>query len=224
MTTINATMDHMHMGNLASSNRAPEEAVKTKKSQIAAAEGGESDEKLLMEVGNHQSREAFDKLFERFSNKIFLHGMKITRNEQLSKDLVQEAMMTVWQKAPLYNSDRGNVQSWIFTLTRNRCFDMLRKQKRQPQCVSADDIWPAGMEDSESLVEKDRGALAVEFGHIEKFLSQLPQAQQEVVGKVYLMNLTHEEAAADLEIPLGTLKSRLRLAMGKLRQLIGTSE
>ena len=69
-----------------------------------------------------------------------------------------------------------------------------------------------------------RGALAVEFGHIEKFLSQLPQAQQEVVGKVYLMNLTHEEAAADLEIPLGTLKSRLRLAMGKLRQLIGTSE
>ena len=89
MTTINATMDHMHMGNLASSNRASEEAVKPKKSQLAATESGESDEKLLMEVGNHQSREAFNKLFERFSNKIFLHGMKITRNEQLSKDLVQ---------------------------------------------------------------------------------------------------------------------------------------
>ena len=91
-------------------------------------------------------------------------------------------------------------------------------------CVSADDIWPAGMEDSEALVERDQGSLAVEFSNIERFLTQLPEAQQAVVEKVYLLNLTHEEAAADLEIPLGTLKSRLRLAMGKLRQLIGTSE
>ncbi len=171
MTTLNATMDQMHMGNLASKAEPASKAASTS-SKILSQSDTDSDEKLLLDVGNHQSREAFNKLFERFSTKIFAHGMKITRNEQLSKDLVQEAMMTVWQKAPLYNSDRGNVQSWIFTLTRNRCFDML----------------------------------------------------QAVVEKVYLLNLTHEEAAADLEIPLGTLKSRLRLAMGKLRQLIGTSE
>ena len=223
MTTLNATMDHMHMGNLASKAEPASKAASTSTKPLSQSDS-DSDEKLLLDVGNHQSREAFNKLFERFSTKIFAHGMKITRNEQLSKDLVQEAMMTVWQKAPLYNSDRGNVQSWIFTLTRNRCFDMLRKQKRQPMCVSADDIWPAGMEDSESLVERDQGSLAVEFSNIERFLTQLPEAQQAVVEKVYLLNLTHEEAAADLEIPLGTLKSRLRLAMGKLRQLIGTSE
>ncbi len=55
-------------------------------------------------------------------------GMKLTRNEQLAHDLVQEALMTVWTKAPLYDLDRGTAQSWIFTLTRNRCFDMLRKK------------------------------------------------------------------------------------------------
>ena len=222
MTTLNATLEQMHMGNLASRAESATKKASTSKMSLTRKDT-DSDEKLLLDVGNHQSRDAFNELFERFSSRIFAHGMKITRNEQLSKDLVQEAMMTVWQKAPLYNSDRGNVQSWIFTLTRNRCFDMLRKQKRQPSCVSADDIWPAGMEDSESLVEKDQGSLAVEFSNIENFLTQLPKAQQAVVEKVYLLNLTHEEAAADLDIPLGTLKSRLRLAMGKLRQLIGTN-
>ena len=76
-----------------------------------------------------------------------------------------------------------------------------------------DDIWPAGMEDSESLVERDQGSLAVEFSNIERFLTQLPEAQQAVVEKVYLLNLTHEEAA-DLEIPLGTLKSETPLGDG----------
>ena len=68
--------------------------------------------------------------------------MKLTSNEQLSKDLVQEVMLNVWRKARLYDVDRGSAQGWIFTMARNRCFDMLRKQNRQPQCVTADDIWP----------------------------------------------------------------------------------
>ena len=69
-----------------------------------------------------------------------------------------------------------------------------------------------------------RGAVEAEFCQIQKFLAHLPEAQQAVVEKVYLLNLTHEEAASALEIPLGTLKSRLRLAMGKMRQLIGTEQ
>ena len=105
MTTLNATMDHMHMGNLASKAEPASKAASTSSRPLAQSDT-DSDEKLLLDVGN-QSREAFNKLFERFSTKIFAHGMKITRNEQLSKDLVQEAMMTVWQKAPLYNSDRA---------------------------------------------------------------------------------------------------------------------
>ena len=87
-----------------------------------------------------------------------------------------------------------------------------------------DSIWPAGLDETESLAEKERGSVEAEFSQIQKFLAQLPEAQQAVVEKVYLLNLTHEEAASALEIPLGTLKSRLRLAMGKMRQLIGTEQ
>jgi len=134
---------------------------------------------------------------------------------------VQEAMLTVWQKAPLYDLDRGTAQSWIFTLTRNRCFDMLRKQKRQPNTISADDIWPTEGDGDAVFVNEERGSLEVEIAQIERFYSDLPEAQQAVVRQIFVLDRTHEEAAKALQIPLGTLKSRLRLGVGKLRQLIG---
>lgn len=148
--------------------------------------------------------------------------MKLTRNEQLSHDLVQEAMLTVWQKAPLYDLDRGTAQSWIFTLTRNRCFDILRKMKRQPATVSADDIWPQESDIDSQLVHEEEGTMEVEVSKIQSFYGQLPAAQRAVVEQIYIHDRTHEEAAAVLEIPLGTLKSRLRLGVGKLRQMVGT--
>jgi len=184
----------------------------------------DSDEALLIATGNSQDAEAFNRLFQRYSSRIFGLGMKITRNEQLSNDLVQEAMLNVWRKARLYDLDRGTAQSWIFTTARNRCFDMLRKLKRQPQCVTADDIWPQeGAADSESAHE-GQGSLAAETAIIASYCDQLPDLQKAVIEQIYVLDRTHEEAAAVLEIPLGTLKSRLRLAVSKLRKLIGVDQ
>ncbi|MFT6094122.1 MAG: RNA polymerase sigma-70 factor (ECF subfamily) [Pseudohongiellaceae bacterium] len=196
------------------------ESVNQTKSQ--AKTDPDSDEFLLIAVGNTQDTNAFNQLFTRFNKKIFAMGMKLTRNEQVAHDLVQEAMLTVWQKAPLYDLDRGTAQSWIFTLTRNRCFDMLRKQKRQPSTVSADDIWPVEGDGDAVFVNEERGSLEVEIAQIERFYADLPEAQQAVVKQIFVLDRTHEEAAKALRIPLGTLKSRLRLGVGKLRQLIGT--
>jgi RNA polymerase sigma-70 factor (ECF subfamily) len=184
----------------------------------------DSDENLLIAVGNTQNTAAFNELFKRFSNRIFAMGVKLTRNEQLANDLVQEAMLTVWKKAPLYDLDRGTAQSWIFTLTRNRCFDMLRKIKRQPSTVSADDIWPVEGDMDSSLVNEEQGTLEVEIAQIESYYGQLPDAQRAVVEQIYIHDRTHEEAAEVLNIPLGTLKSRLRLGVGKLRQMIGIEQ
>ena len=206
------------MGSLAKSKSVNEPASAPKVSNDVS----DSDEQLLIAVGNHQDRAAFNALFSRFSNKIYAMGMKLTRNEQLSHDLVQEAMLTVWQKAPLYDLDRGTAQSWIFTLTRNRCFDILRKMKRQPSTVSADDIWPQEGDIDAQLVHEEAGTMEVEVSKIESFYDQLPAAQRAVVEQIYIHDRTHEEAAAVLEIPLGTLKSRLRLGVGKLRQMVGT--
>jgi|TARA_B100000809_G_C15138200_1_gene531641 RNA polymerase sigma-70 factor (ECF subfamily) len=199
-------------------------AAKNADQTLSTNRDPDSDEALLIATGNSQDTEAFNRLFQRYSSKIFALGMKITRNEQLSNDLVQEAMLNVWRKARLYDLDRGSAQGWIFTTSRNRCFDMLRKLKRQPQCVTADDIWPQeGDADSESAHE-GQGSLATETAIIVSYCEQLPDLQKAVIEQVYVLDRTHEEAAAVLEIPLGTLKSRLRLAVSKLRKLIGVDQ
>jgi|TARA_B110000208_G_scaffold21965_1_gene27851 RNA polymerase sigma-70 factor (ECF subfamily) len=218
MYALSPNVNNFTAGSIAAKDRA-----KTPVNQIKplAKTDPNSDESLLIAVGNTQDTSAFNQLFIRFSKKIFAMGMKLTRNEQVAHDLVQEAMLTVWQKAPLYDLDRGTAQSWIFTLTRNRCFDMLRKQKRQPNTISADDIWPTEGDGDAVFVNEERGSLEVEIAQIERFYSDLPDAQQAVVKQIFVLDRTHEEAAKALQIPLGTLKSRLRLGVGKLRQLIG---
>ena len=183
-----------------------------------------SDEALLIAIGNNQDIDAFNQLFKRFSKKIFALGMKLTRNEQLANDLIQEALLNVWQKAPLYDLDKGSGKCWIFTLSRNRCFDMLRKQKRQPNCIRADDIWPLESGAEPTLVHEDKGGQEVELSLIEGYFDKLSDPQRAVVEQIYLKDRTHEEAAAYLQIPLGTLKSRLRLGVAKLRNLIGVDQ
>ena len=223
MTQLPMTLDSIALSSYTVKEESlPTPAASTAGYLPAESLNPDSDESLLTKVGGQQCKAAFNTLFDRFANRIFAHGMKITRNEQLSKDLVQEAMLIVWQKAPLYDISKGNAQSWIFTITRNRCFDILRKLKRQPNFVSADDIWSGESSEIESCNIAENDFIDVEFVQIKKFLLQLPAAQQAVVEQIYLYDKTHEEAAAILQIPLGTLKSRLRLAMGKLRQLIGT--
>lgn len=181
------------------------------------------NEELLIAVGNSQDRRAFNMLFQRFGGKIYALGMKITRNEQLANDLVQEAMLIIWQKAPLYDLDKGSAQTWIFTLVRNRCFDILRKMKRQPEGISADDVF-AETEQQLSVDPEQQQTNEIQLEQIGQHFSRLPAAQQQVIEYVFMKDLTHQEAAKQLDIPLGTLKSRLRLALNKLRDYIGVEE
>ena len=224
MTYMTASMDPFNLSQISEPQGRNRSAVEQRKAEVVEEASAESNEALLVAVGLDQDSVSFQKLFERFSRKIFALGMKLTRNEQLANDLVQEAMLKVWQKAPLYDLDRGTAQSWIFTLARNRCFDMLRKQKRQPQTVvNSDDIWPNEADFEPGFVNEEEGTQAVEIAQVERFYDDLPVAQKEVIEQIYIHDLTHEEAAAVLRIPLGTLKSRLRLGLSKLRILIGVN-
>lgn len=224
MTYMTASMDPFNLSQISEPQGRKQPVVEQRKAELVEEASADSNESLLVAVGLDQDNASFQKLFERFSRKIFALGMKLTRNEQLANDLVQEAMLKVWQKAPLYDLDRGTAQSWIFTLARNRCFDMLRKQKRQPQTVvNSDDIWPNEADFEPGFVNEEEGTQAVEIAQVERFYDDLPVAQKEVIEQIYIHDLTHEEAAAVLRIPLGTLKSRLRLGLSKLRILIGVN-
>jgi RNA polymerase sigma-70 factor (ECF subfamily) len=185
------------------------------------AKSGDCLDQLLTAVAIHRDREAFAQLFHMYSGKVHRLGMKTLRNEQQAKELVQDTMLTIWQKAPLFDSDKGTANTWIFSVARNRSFDMLRKGKAEPQCVSADDIWPLGEPPETENLGSETLEDFLELRNLQGRLEELPEAQQEIVRMVYLEDKTHHEVSEELMIPLGTVKSRLRLAINKLRNSIG---
>jgi len=178
---------------------------------------------LLVDVALSQSQAAFEELFDEFASRIYRLGMKLARNEQIAKDLVQDVMLHVWQHANDFDMDRGTAQSWIFSLSRNKCIDMLRKANRHAVQLPVDDIWPdyqqeqlaAELDETEAGVEKLNS-----LGRIDSLLTRLPAPQCEAVKMVYVNDLNHEEASSRLKIPLGTFKSRLRLGLSKLRKMV----
>lgn len=179
---------------------------------------------LLVSVATQRDRCAFEKLFARFAKRIYGLGLKIGRNEQLAKDVVQDVMLYVWQHANMFNSDRGSAKNWIFTLARNKCIDALRRSKRQPVVLCSENIWPDHLQDSEipgmRMREEATAATEIDVATIIKLSSELPPPQCEAILMIYESDHTHEEAALKLGIPLGTFKSRLRLGMIKLREMV----
>jgi RNA polymerase sigma-70 factor (ECF subfamily) len=163
-------------------------------------------------VATEQDKEAFSELFKWFAPRIRAHGMQRFKQEALAMDLVQETMLLVWRKAVLFNADKGKASTWIYTIMRNYCFDMLRKKQTQKEDTISEDLWPV----IEQKVPDDKD------DHLQNrlllsHLNSLPLQQKQVVEAIYLQEMTQQELATHLDLPLGTVKSRLRLAISKLK-------
>ena len=135
-------------------------------------------------------------------------------------ELVQDTLLAVWQKAALYHPEKGAPTTWIYTVMRNQCFDMLRRQQVSKEDLVAEDLWPVLEYQAVEDDENDPGENEILTRQLTHYLHLLPPAQQEVVRGVYLLEQTLQEIADRLQIPLGTVKSRLRLGLSKLREQI----
>ena len=135
----------------------------------------------------------------------------------MADELVQDVMIKVWTKAEYFNSDKASVSTWIFTIARNCRTDYLRKLKRTETPLVADDLWP--------MAEEEAPFASLEQRRIEKnihhALTLLPPEQAEALKQIYISGKTHAEVASALGLPLGTVKSRVRLAIAKLRISMG---
>ncbi|WP_372872072.1 sigma-70 family RNA polymerase sigma factor [Shewanella sp.] len=171
---------------------------------------------LLVAVADHRDKAAFRALFDHFGPKVKAFGFARLSQQGLAMDLVQETLTTVWTKAHLFDADKGNVSTWVYAIMRNQCFDMLRRVKHNREDAFGDDLWP--------LFEADESS--GEFGDhkldnmLTQYLSSLPKLQREVVQGIYLQELSQQELAEKLGVPLGTIKSRLRLGLEKLKSLL----
>ncbi len=174
------------------------------------------DWRMCMEKVKRQDKQAFALVFAYFSPRLKQFAFKHVGNEQVALELVQETMTAVWQKALLFDAEKSALSTWIYTIARNLCFDMLRKQKGRELHVLADDIWPTDFTPPDMVEhyspEQDRLK-----EQVVKFLDELPEAQRKVVQAIYIEEIPHQQVAEMFEIPLGTVKSRLRLAVEKLR-------
>lgn len=169
--------------------------------------------RLLKQIAEHRNRVAFAQLFELFAPKIRAFGVQRLGQQGLALDLLQETMTTVWTKAHLFNPEKGAVSTWIFTIMRNQCFDMLRRVQHNREDAFGDDIWPL-------FEDADAGDGMTDHKLSDKLLQhveQLPPLQRQIVQGVYLQELSQQELAERLGIPIGTVKSRLRLGLEKLR-------
>ena len=175
----------------------------------------------LVKVGENQDRLAFEALFSHFSpllKSYFIAKFPTRHSYQMIDELIQEVMIKVWQKAGSYDSNKAAASTWIFTLARNTRIDMLRRQNKYSNTTSieVEDIWEDTTENGPyTFLQHNRNEQ-----DIHRCLGQLPIEQATVIRKVYMESKSHSEVANELSLPLGTVKSRVRLAQSKLQSLL----
>lgn len=164
----------------------------------------------MLAVRDKRDRAAFADLFDHFAPRLKGFIMRSGTGSGQAEEIVQDVMLTVWRKADQFDPERAQVSAWIYQITRNRQIDMIRKEKRPlPEELGED---PSSEPDASQIL-----AVEQEAGHLKKALSQLNPDQREVIEKAYLGELTHQEISTQTGLPLGTIKSRIRLALDRLR-------
>ncbi len=164
----------------------------------------------IQKVHLHQDKAAFAKLFAHFAPRVKAFLMKSGADASMAEECSQEVMATVWRKAHMFDPSRASVSTWIFTIARNRKIDALRKQRRpEPEDI----IWGPEEEPDQA----DVMALQQESDQLAKAMAELPQKQRVLIEQAYFGDLSHSEIAEATGLPLGTIKSRIRLALDRLR-------
>ena len=161
-------------------------------------------------VRDEKDRSAFAELFAYFAPRVKSFLMKSGASPDLAEECTQEVMATLWNKAHLFDPTKASVSTWIFTIARNRKIDLLRKQRRpEPEDLP----WGPEAEPDQA----DAIGLQQETEQLGKALATLPPEQRKLIERAYFGDLSHSEIAAETGLPLGTIKSRIRLALDRLR-------
>ena len=194
-------------------------AVIAKKSGAAATSDTVVMTELLVLIAQHRDKDAFSRLFAHYAPRIKSYLMRQGANQASAEELSQEAMVSVWRKADRFDPTKASAGTWIFTVARNLRIDALRKERR-PNFDPED---PAFVPEAETSPDR-----AVEVGEtqvkIKAAIAELPEEQAEVIRLSFYQDKPHGEIAEELDLPLGTVKSRLRLAMRRLRLALGEEQ
>lgn len=191
------------------------------------AKSAENDRwsKLLQHLAEYRDEQSFEQLFSHFAPLIkgfYLAGApKLTLHD--AEEIMQEVMCKIWRKADSFDSSKSSANTWVFTIARNARIDFLRKASRrdsETHYIEADDIWDETTDNQPFVYltqSRDKRDVA-------DLLNGLPSEQRDCLMKMYMEGKSHAEMAGELDLPLGTVKSRIRLGLKRLQAKMATAE
>ena len=162
--------------------------------------------------------EAFRRFYDRYAALVFTFAIRLLSSRSDAEDLLQEVFLQVWRQAQSYSPERGSPEAWLITMTRSRAIDKLRSIRRRDMSPLSPDE-PARLEGS-MPVEPPTQALEAKL-MLQGVLTKLPEEQRAVLELAYFDGLTQSEIAARLREPLGTVKTRMRAGLERLRGFLG---
>ncbi|MGN6515605.1 MAG: sigma-70 family RNA polymerase sigma factor [Rhizomicrobium sp.] len=171
---------------------------------------------LLVAVATKRDRAAFETIFLHFAPRIKSYLLRLGASAALADDLTQEAMLTVWRKAAMFDPDKASASTWMFTIARNLRIDAIRREKR-PEFDPND---PAFVPDGDMQPDQ-RMVRDGEDARLRDALGKLSAEQSQIVRMSFFSEKAHSQIAKELGLPLGTVKSRLRLAMARIKTTLG---
>ena len=172
-------------------------------------------EELLIAAGRGD-RESFARLYNLSASRLLPIALRILRQREPAEEVLQEAYLTIWNKASQYSRDRGKPLAWMGTIVRHRAIDQLRRQNREPRsAVSLDDVYESGLAEQLSEAPFDQ----VDVG-LRGCLEQLQAKQQKAIVLAFYYGHTHEELASSLDTPLGMVKSWVRRGLLQLKECL----
>jgi RNA polymerase sigma-70 factor (ECF subfamily) len=171
--------------------------------------------RLIKDVAARQDRAAFARLFEHFAPRLKGYLMRSGASSDLAEEIAQETLAAVWRKAASFDPARGGASTWVFTIARNLRIDHARRRR------APDAFEPDPTEESAPPPQSDDVMIAAERdARVQKALAALSPEQAAIVKLSFFVEKPHPEIARELGIPLGTVKSRVRLALKRLRALL----
>ena len=170
---------------------------------------------LINLIATKKDKTAFSSLFKLVGPRIKGYLMKLGSNDIVAEDLLQEVMLTVWRKSETFDRNKAAVSTWLFTIARNKRIDMLRKEIR-PQLDPNDPMLTPNQEESPDNVYDSKQ----ESIKITDAIKMLPEEQSKLIKMTYYEDKSHSIIARELKMPLGTVKSRIRLASTRLKKLL----
>ena len=172
-------------------------------------------EKHIVELLQERDEKAISLLYDNYANTLYGVAYKVVKDEDLAQDVVQESFVKIWKKSDSYDASKAKLFTWLFRITRNTAIDKLRsvntKADKEIQ-IDVSDVYNLGVNTTRP-----------EFMDVKEHLDKIEPKYKIVLDALFFEGMTQQEASEELDIPLGTIKSRLKIGLRELRKIYGTS-